>query len=184
MGFARTLQHRERQELKQLARHEVGRVSERIRMILLSSRGYTVPQIAAIFECDEATVRIWIERFEAGGVDGLRDRPRAGRPRKADPVARETIRHELEEGPSTHSIRDVAGGSTLTNLSNESRVHLAPEVERRLVRRDLGFCPISGVGQGSRECVLQRDSQALRPVPFRYQGLEVRPARPSACDLS
>ena len=83
MIFVRSLQEAERRELKRLARREVGRVSERIRMILLSSRGYTVPQIAAIFECDEATVRSWIERFEAGGVEGVRDRPRAGRPRTA-----------------------------------------------------------------------------------------------------
>jgi len=75
--------------MKRLARREVGRVSERIRMILLSSRGYTVPQIAEIFECDEATVRNWIERFEAEGVEGLRDRPRPGRPRHEASVRRQ-----------------------------------------------------------------------------------------------
>jgi len=32
----------ERQRLKDLARGEVGRVSERIRMVLLASRGYSV----------------------------------------------------------------------------------------------------------------------------------------------
>src|ERR671922_840015 len=100
MIFVRPLQEQERQQLKRLARREVGRVSERIRMILLSSRGYTVPQIAAIFECDEATVRIWIERFETGGVEGLRDRPRSGRPRKAEAVAQQAIRQELERTPA------------------------------------------------------------------------------------
>src|SRR3954469_15596242 len=100
MIFVRRLQETERWELKQLARREVGRVSERIRMILLSSRGYPIPEIATIFECDEATVRSWIERFEAEGVAGLRDRPRSGRPRKADAVAREQIRFDLEQGPA------------------------------------------------------------------------------------
>jgi len=76
MIFVRSLQETERRELKRVARRDVGRVSERIHMVLLSSWGYTVPRIAAIFECDEATVRTWIERFEAGGVEGLRDRPR------------------------------------------------------------------------------------------------------------
>jgi transposase len=75
MIFVRPLQEQERQELNRLARREVGRVSERIRMILLSGRSYTVPQIATIFECDEATVRSWIERFEAAGVQELRDHP-------------------------------------------------------------------------------------------------------------
>ena len=53
MIFVRSLQEQERQQLKRLARREVGRVSERIRMILLSSRGYTVPQIAAIFWAED-----------------------------------------------------------------------------------------------------------------------------------
>lgn len=105
MIFVRPLQETERRELKQVARREVGRVSERSRMILLSSRGYSIPEIATIFECDEATVRSWIERFEADGVAGLRDRPRAGRPRKADAVAREQIRLELEQGPARHGYR-------------------------------------------------------------------------------
>ena len=56
------LDESERQRLKQLARRAVGRVSERIRMVLLSSRGYSIAQIAAIFECDEATVRHWLAR--------------------------------------------------------------------------------------------------------------------------
>jgi transposase len=98
MIFVRPLEEQDQQGLKRLARREVGRVSERIRMVLLSSRDYTVPQIATIFECDEATVRTWIERFEAGGVEGLRDSPRSGRPRKVDAVVRETIRQEMERG--------------------------------------------------------------------------------------
>src|SRR5690348_9882023 len=114
MIFVRPLQETERRELKQLARREVGRVSERIRMILLSSRGYSVPEIATIFECDEATVRAWIERFDAGGVAGLRDRPRPGRPRKADAVARERIRLELEQGPTRHGY--LFGYWTLVTL--------------------------------------------------------------------
>jgi transposase len=100
MVFIRPLAESERRELKRLARHEVGRVSERIRMILLSSRGYSVPRIAEIFECDAATVRHWIARFAADGVEGLRDRPRAGRPRKADAAARELIRQQVETPPA------------------------------------------------------------------------------------
>ena len=90
MIYVRPLDEKERQELKRLARREVGRVSERIRIILLSSKGYSVSQIADIFECDQASVRSWIERFQREGVQGLHglhDRPRGGRPCKADVVA-------------------------------------------------------------------------------------------------
>lgn len=57
MVFVRTLSEAERVALRQGVRREVGRVSERMRAVLLSARGYAVPQIAGIFECDEATVR-------------------------------------------------------------------------------------------------------------------------------
>ena len=135
MIFVRSLQEQERRELKQLARREVGRVSERIRMVLLSSRGYTVPQIAAIFECDEATVRSWIERFEAGGVEELRDRPRPGRPRKADPVARETIRQAMEQGPVGHGY--LFGYWTIVTLVGHLAERCGVVLSRATVRRTL-----------------------------------------------
>jgi transposase len=98
--YVRRLSEPERKELKRLARRELGRVSERIHMVLLSERRYSVGQIAQIFDCSEATVREWLERFEAEGIQGLRDRPRSGRPCKADAVAREAIRLQVESTPS------------------------------------------------------------------------------------
>jgi transposase len=71
-----------------------------MRMVLLSARGYPVSQIATIYECDEATVRRWIERYEAGGAQGLRDLPRPGRPPRANAAAREQIRRMVEAGPN------------------------------------------------------------------------------------
>lgn len=100
MMYIRPLDERERGELKRLARREVGRVSERIRMILLSSKGYSVQQISDIFECDPSSVRAWIERFQAEGVKGLHDRPRCGRPQKAGVVAQEQIRQTIATQPS------------------------------------------------------------------------------------
>jgi transposase len=67
--------------LRRLARREVGRVSERIYVVLLAARGYPVGKIAEIFERDEQTGMRWLERFHAAGVEGLRDCPRSGRPR-------------------------------------------------------------------------------------------------------
>lgn len=135
MIFVRPLDEQERQQLKRLARREVGRVSERIRMILLSSRGYTVPQIAAIFECDEATVRTWIERFEAGGAAGLQDHPRSGRPRKADTVARETIRQVMQQGPAGHGY--LFGYWTIVTMIGHLAERCGLSLSRATVRRAL-----------------------------------------------
>ena len=135
MIFVRSLNERERREMKRLARREVGRVSERIRMILLSSRGYTVPQIAEIFECDEATVRNWIERFEAEGVEGLRDRPRPGRPRLVDAAAREVIQQQVESGPAAAGY--IFGFWTLVTLASHLAACLGLYLSRATLRRVL-----------------------------------------------
>jgi hypothetical protein len=49
-------------------------------MVLLSLQGLPAAQIAALLECHPATVRRWISRFNCGGLAGLADRPRCGRP--------------------------------------------------------------------------------------------------------
>ena len=133
MIFVRALAADERRVLQGLARTEVGRVSERIRMVLLSGRGYAVPQIAAIFECDEATVRAWLARFEADGVDGLRDRPRSGRPPKADAGAREAIRRALEQPPA--AAGHLAGFWTVAMLTLHLATTLGAAVSATTVRR-------------------------------------------------
>ncbi len=101
MVFVRALSEEERRALKQGVRREVGRVSERMRAVLLSARGYSVTQIAGIFECDEATVREWLAHFEAGGVAALRDRPKSGRRPRATPAAREILRRVVPAGPAS-----------------------------------------------------------------------------------
>ncbi len=135
MIHVRPLDERERAELKLLARREVGRVSERIRMILLSSKGYPVPQIADIFECDQASVRAWIERFEAEGVKGLYDRPRRGRPRKAGVAAQEQIRQAVTKQPSHFGY--LFGLWTVMTLCTHLASRMSLKLSRATVRRVL-----------------------------------------------
>ena len=70
----------QRQALERVRRRAVGRVSQRAHMVLLSGRGYTVREIAAVFDCGEDVVRLWLHRYAARGVAGLEDLPRPGRP--------------------------------------------------------------------------------------------------------
>lgn len=83
MIFIQRLNRDDETELRRMTRQEVGRVSQRAQMILLSSQCHSVPEIACIFSVSHATVRRWLEQFEARGPAGLYDRPRCGRPRKA-----------------------------------------------------------------------------------------------------
>ncbi len=81
MIFVRPLAEEEQRELKEMKRREIGRVSQRAHMIILSAKRWAVPRIAALFEVSPATVRAWIRKFEEDGPAGLYDEDRSGRPR-------------------------------------------------------------------------------------------------------
>ena len=136
MVRVRPLSEQERGELKKGARREVGRVSERMHAVLLSARGYDIGQISSILDYDEATVRRWIERFEAEGLEGLQDRPRSGRPRSAGAAAQETARRAMESGPEACGHPGVALWTVVllqTHLLMALGLQLSCSSVRRLV---------------------------------------------------
>ena len=62
------------------------RLRTRTQMILLAAeQGMTSPGIAQIVRESEQTVRNWLKRYEAEGIEGLKDIPRPGAPRKVTP---------------------------------------------------------------------------------------------------
>ncbi len=56
------------------------RTVERAKIIWLASQGRRLPSIARELRLTGNTVRLWLKRFNADGLDGLQDRARAGRP--------------------------------------------------------------------------------------------------------
>jgi len=72
----------EQDAIERLARSRTApaRTVERARIVLLSRQGDTVAAVAETLGVCQDTVRRWIHRFDRRGVDGLVDRPRAGRP--------------------------------------------------------------------------------------------------------
>jgi transposase len=73
-------------EFEQLRTEVQGRWQQAARavMVLLSLHGLPRSQIAELLDWHPATVRRWIIRFTGGGLAGLADRPRSGRPGSAD----------------------------------------------------------------------------------------------------
>jgi transposase len=80
--YVRELTAAEHESVRRLAhaRTEPARLVERARIIWLSSQGQRVPAVASALRLTRATVRQWLKRFNAAGLEGLRDQPRAGRP--------------------------------------------------------------------------------------------------------
>ena len=63
----------------------------RARIILLAGEGWSVARISRDLRITVATVRKWRSRFLATGLDGLRDRPRTGRPSRFGGVVRSAL---------------------------------------------------------------------------------------------
>jgi transposase len=92
------LSDEQRRELHQVSRRAVGRVALRAHMVLLSDRGFSVPQIAEIHDCGRDVVRNWLHRYEQEGIGGLEDDPRSGRPPK-DPLAAHVVDAQASQSP-------------------------------------------------------------------------------------
>jgi len=111
MLYARQPTDQGRKELERMARWEDRRVKQRAQMVLLSMRRKKTLEIADLVGVRPATVRLWLHRFNAYGPDGLYDRERSGRPRKAAQTVKHTIRQPLPErrAKENHSGKAVVG---------------------------------------------------------------------------
>lgn len=97
----RPLTAEERQELEEFVWSSVWRIARRGRAVLLSDQGFTIPQLATIFDVNERTIRNWLDAYEAEGIKGLEEAPRSGRPRRTTPEQDDCIAQVVEKGTAT-----------------------------------------------------------------------------------
>ena len=122
----------QRQELAQVSRQAVGRVALRAQMVLLAGRGYSVPQIAEVHDCGQDVVRLWLHRYSEGGVCGLENTPRPGRPR-THPLAGHIVDTQASQSPecSGHVQSCWTVGLLAAYLATHFRLQLSPSSVRR-----------------------------------------------------
>jgi transposase len=68
-------------------------------MLLAAEQGLTAPAIATIVREDEQTVRRWLKRYRAVGIEGLKDAPRPGTPGKVTPEYEEKLLMAVRRRP-------------------------------------------------------------------------------------
>jgi len=88
------------EELRRLARQETaGRVACRLLGVANALDGMRREQAARQAGMDRQTLRDWVIRFNAEGVEGLRDRPKSGRPPWLDEGQMAAFRALVLRGP-------------------------------------------------------------------------------------
>ena len=100
MIYVRQPSDEEFRELQRIKRQEVGRVSQRAHMVLLSAQGQRVAAIASLFQVCHPTVRLWLKRFNVAGPSGLFDQLRSGRPAKVSDRIRQTLLKFMQDDPN------------------------------------------------------------------------------------
>src|SRR3954451_19294312 len=87
-------------ELRALARRERdGRVSARLLALANALDGMSRDEAARAAGMDRQTLRDWVHRYNAAGVEGLRDRPRPGRPCGLDEGRQAALKALILRGP-------------------------------------------------------------------------------------
>jgi transposase len=91
---------RDAAELRRLARRERdGRVSARLLALANALDGLPREEAARLAGMTGQTLGDWVHRYNAEGVEGLRDRPRPGRPRALDEGRLATLEALVLRGP-------------------------------------------------------------------------------------
>ena len=87
-------------ELRALARRERdGRVSARLLALANALDGMSRDEATRAAGMDRQTLRDWVHRYNAEGIEGLRDRPRSGRPCALDEGQQAALKAIILKGP-------------------------------------------------------------------------------------
>lgn len=103
------------QDLRALARRERdGRVCARLHGLAHAREGKSRAEAARLAGMDRQTLSDWVRRYNERGVEGLRDRPKSGRPCGLTPAQQAALKALILKGPdperaglSAWRIRDL-----------------------------------------------------------------------------
>ena len=96
----------QRKELEQFRSQASSRNSEKALMVLLSSEGKKVSQIAQMLKRNPHTVRDWLKRYNASGLTGLHRKYSPGRPDEKRAKLKVHIQKILCDSPVEHGYQD------------------------------------------------------------------------------
>lgn len=144
------------------------RLRNRAQMILLAvEKGWTASVISEVVRCDENTVRLWLKRYLAEGIEGLQDEPRPGITRKVTSEYEEKLLAVVRVRP--RSLNLPFSTWTLQRLADYLAEETGIRVEAETVRLHLA----------KREIVLSRPQHKISSPDPQYEVKKRRSKRPA-----
>ena len=123
------------QELRQMARQCVGRVSERAHFVLMRDQGMTQQAIARTMDYSLRTVQRASASCDAHGAQGLHDAPRSGRP-PCDRHLTDIVETQASQPPTVYGYLQTVWTVALLalHLAVRFRIVISPSTVRRALR--------------------------------------------------
>ena len=120
-----------------LKRTKEARVFRRAQAVREVVAGHHINAVSEAFHLANSALRKWVQRFAQEGPQGLRDRPRSGRPPTLTCELEQHLKRLVEQDPLQHgalasqwSCRELA-----TVFAHETGVHLSRESVRGVLKK-------------------------------------------------
>jgi len=130
-----------------IRRDERYTIGIRLYAVLQVSKGQASRHLEELYHTSFKQITNWVHRFEAGGIEGLRDKPGRGRKAGLDEGQRQRIKELLSERPSDHGYN--TGTWTGPMLMEWIKGNMGVEYKKAQIYniiRSLGFSYQKGKG--------------------------------------
>jgi transposase len=104
------------------------RVRQRAHAVLLSAKGYSIPELVDVFGCSRNAINAWLNAWNEFGIDGLQDEVRSGRPRILTPEDSNRLQALLDQNP--HQLK-----TAVAQFEEEAGKTASLDTYRRTVKK-------------------------------------------------
>jgi transposase len=108
--------HTSNQLLKMYKTESNPRLARRIHGVYLANKGHTCPEIMKISGASRRTIQQWVQKYNNGGIEELKDKPRPGKPTKLPRQMERKFCHRIAAGPSKQDGVSVLNGPAIRRL--------------------------------------------------------------------
>lgn len=102
-----SLNEEEKTALTRLRREQKSNIGERAHYVLLSDSGKSVSEIAKHLSRNGHTVRLWLKRYLAEGIKGLKTKKPPGRPAKKASAIELQVQELLDKSPQDYGYQEA-----------------------------------------------------------------------------
>jgi transposase len=92
---------------------------QRLMILAYLKEGKTHCETAKLLYISSQKVSAWLKRFRQDGLEGLKDKPRSGRPRLLDSGAHETLKEKIEQSQAALSGGRLRGEDIIQLIKDE-----------------------------------------------------------------